>query len=249
VVVLSGLCTAAALGLATIVLASRGPVVFTVLATLAVALSTFNCAAAGGLMATLVRAEERGRAGGGSLLTAVGCLAGGAIADRMDRWRAYLGSGLVIGIIAVLIAGAPRVAPAFLAGATSYLLLSGVVNAAYTAFLLEIIGRRSRSASAQYTFLNNLGNLPVAYMTWLDGQGHKFLGGSGTFCGGWHRERSADCAAFFPRGAHRGREDGRSGRINGSESLSHAKPASISRFVFQMTITTCPLLCPASTYR
>jgi MFS family permease len=299
VVVLSGFCTAGALCLATFVLPSRNVVAFTALATLAVALCTFSSAATGGLMATLVPVEQRGRAGGwymagtlaggafssgitmwcaekfgiaaaafglaafaaapslaalaiaepastrvgllpaarrvhadivgafrsprmllamlvliapvgtgaaanlfsaiageyhvgseativltgfsGSLLTAVGCLLGGAIADRVNRWRAFLGAGLVMGVAAILISAAPRIAPVFLTAATSYLFLSGVANAAYTALILEVIGRSARSAGAQYTWLNNLGNLPVAYMVWLDGQGHRLWGSRGLF--------------------------------------------------------------------
>lgn len=68
-----------------------------------------------------------------------------------------------------------------MAGVTSHLVLSGVVNAAYTALILEVIGRGRSSAGAQYTWLNNLGNLAVAYMTWLDGQGHRLWGSRGLF--------------------------------------------------------------------
>jgi hypothetical protein len=99
----------------------------------------------------------------------------------VNRWSALLGAGLVVGAAAVIIAAAPRTAPVFLVGVTCYLVLCGVANAAYTALILESIGRGARSAGAQYTWLNNLGNLPVAYMTWLDGQGHRLWGSPGLF--------------------------------------------------------------------
>ncbi len=76
---------------------------------------------------------------------------------------------------------APRTASFFLAGAATYLFLNGVANATYSALILEVIGQGSRSAGAQYTWLNNLGNLPNAYMTWLDGQGHRLWGSPGLF--------------------------------------------------------------------
>jgi PAT family beta-lactamase induction signal transducer AmpG len=117
----------------------------------------------------------------GSVLTALGCLLGGVIADRANRWIAFFGAGLVIGTASILIAVAPRTAPVFLVGATTYLVLSGVANATYTALILETIARGARSAGAQYTWLNNLGNVPVAYMTWLDGQGHRLWGSAGLF--------------------------------------------------------------------
>lgn len=85
VIVLSGICAAAALNLATLVLPSRNLVAFTALATLTVALSTFSSAATGGLMATLVQVEHRGRAGG---WFQVGIMAGGALSAGITMWSA-----------------------------------------------------------------------------------------------------------------------------------------------------------------
>src|SRR5262249_23939496 len=98
---------------------------------------------------------------GGSALAACGCLLGGLFADHMNRWRAFLSAGLVIGIFAILVAGAPRVALVFVAAVAVYMILSGVASATYTALLLEVIGKDSRATAGLYTWLNNLGNLPV----------------------------------------------------------------------------------------
>jgi predicted MFS family arabinose efflux permease len=118
---------------------------------------------------------------GGSLLTAAGCLAGGAVADRTNRWRAFLTTGLLLGVFATIVAAAPHIGIVFKSAVPVYLFLSGIVNATYTALLLEVIGRRRHATAALYTWLNNLGNLPVAYMTWLDGQGHRLWGTTGLF--------------------------------------------------------------------
>jgi MFS family permease len=117
----------------------------------------------------------------GSILMAVGCLLGGRIADRMNRWSAFLSTGLVIGIAAILIAIAPRTTPVFVVCAACYLILSGANNATFSALILEAIGGGGRSAGAQYTWMSNLGNAPLAYMTWLDGQGHRLWGSPGLF--------------------------------------------------------------------
>jgi predicted MFS family arabinose efflux permease len=114
-------------------------------------------------------------------LIALGCLLGGRIADRMNRWTAFLSTGLVIGIAAILIAIAPRTAPVFVGCAACYLILSGAANATFSALILEAIGGGERSAGAQYTWMSNLGNVPLAYMTWLDGQGHRLWGSPGLF--------------------------------------------------------------------
>jgi hypothetical protein len=117
----------------------------------------------------------------GSLLGAGGCLLGGFIADRLNRWRAYFATSVAIGVFATMVAVAPQIDLVFTAAVPVYMVLAGIANATYTAVLLEIIADRSRATGALYTWLNNLGNLPMAYMTWLDGQGHRLGGTAGLF--------------------------------------------------------------------
>jgi MFS transporter, PAT family, beta-lactamase induction signal transducer AmpG len=74
---------------------------------------------------------------------------------------------------------APFTQPVFAAGVSLYLITQGLVFAAYSALILELIGPGGRSAATRFTLYNAAGNAPVAYMTWLDGQGYKRFGPRG----------------------------------------------------------------------
>jgi MFS transporter, PAT family, beta-lactamase induction signal transducer AmpG len=73
----------------------------------------------------------------------------------------------------------PLTQPVFAAGVSLYLFTQGLVYAAYSALLLELIGAGGRSAATRFTLYNAAGNAPVAYMTWVDGQGYKRFGPRG----------------------------------------------------------------------
>jgi len=41
------------------------------------------------------------------------------------------------------------------------------------------MGHSGKSGSARYAIINSLGNLPVAYMSWMDGRGYAHWGPRG----------------------------------------------------------------------
>jgi hypothetical protein len=45
--------------------------------------------------------------------------------------------------------------------------------------VLDIVGRRKHAAASGYAILNSAGNLPIVYMTWLDGLGYQHWGARG----------------------------------------------------------------------
>ncbi len=49
----------------------------------------------------------------------------------------------------------------------------------FTAVSLEFLGQSGRSGCGRYSIINSLGNVPVAYMTALDGRGGKLWGPRG----------------------------------------------------------------------
>src|SRR4029077_20908845 len=67
----------------------------------------------------------------------------------------------------------------YAAGYTGYALASGVAYAAFTALVLEVLGKRGHAAGTAYSLLVASGNLPITYMTWLDGVGYKYSGARG----------------------------------------------------------------------
>ena len=100
-------------------------------------------------------------------VSAAGCVAGGWMADRLGRWWAYFGSGVLIALVAIVMALCPRTAGIYVAGVLCYAFSGGANNAAFSALLLNAIGHGA--ASTKYATLASIGNLPSAYMVALDG--------------------------------------------------------------------------------
>jgi predicted MFS family arabinose efflux permease len=108
------------------------------------------------------------------VISAVGCVAGGWIADRVGRWWAYFGSGVLIALVALIMAAVARTPVAYAAGVLVYSFFCGMAYAAFSAVVLFAIGRGA--ASTKYATLSSLGNLPVVYMTALDSWVHDRFG-------------------------------------------------------------------------
>ena len=67
----------------------------------------------------------------------------------------------------------------YAAGLSGYAIAQGFATAVYTALLLDVVGNRKHAAASAYATLNAAGNVPVTYMTWLDGVGYKHWGKTG----------------------------------------------------------------------
>jgi len=118
----------------------------------------------------------------GGLLSALGCMGGGWLCDRMPRMAAYAASGASIAVFAVWMALGPATPVTYAGGYTGYSLATGFAYAAFTALVLDVLGKRSHAAGTSYSMLGASGNLPIAYMTWVDGQAYK-LGGTRAMMG------------------------------------------------------------------
>jgi PAT family beta-lactamase induction signal transducer AmpG len=111
------------------------------------------------------------------LLSAVGCVVGGWAADRLGRWWAYFGSGVLLAIVAIIMAVVSRTSTAFAFGVLSYAFAGGIAYAAFSALVLYAIGKGA--ASTKYALLSSFGNLPVIYMTAINGWAHDRYGAGG----------------------------------------------------------------------
>jgi MFS family permease len=108
------------------------------------------------------------------VVSALGCVMGGWVADRVGRWWSYFGSGVAIALVASLMAFAPRTPLGFTIGVLVYSLFCGMAYAAFSAVVLYAIGRGA--ASTKYATLSSLGNIPVVYMTASNGWIHDRYG-------------------------------------------------------------------------
>ena len=95
----------------------------------------------------------------------------------MDRKYAYGLFGVALAVCAALMALAPRTEPMFIVYTTVYSLLSGFSYAAFSAVVLEVIGQGA--AATKYSVYASLSNMPIAYMTVVDGWAHERWGANG----------------------------------------------------------------------
>ncbi len=112
----------------------------------------------------------------GALLMAAGAVAATLIPVRIRATLAYV----VVGLCNAAALGALAVGPlrpaVYFAGTMVFLFSVGVGYALFTAVALEFLGASGKSGSARYAIINSLGNLPVAYMAWVDGRGYAHWG-------------------------------------------------------------------------
>jgi PAT family beta-lactamase induction signal transducer AmpG len=101
------------------------------------------------------------------IVAAVGCMVGGWLSDAIDRKVAYAISGIFLAIVAVAMYLGPRTQLGYGVFTLSYQFGSGVAYGAFTGFVLEAIGRGA--AATKYNVLASLSNIPIWYMTQVDG--------------------------------------------------------------------------------
>jgi MFS transporter, PAT family, beta-lactamase induction signal transducer AmpG len=115
----------------------------------------------------------------GALLTTAGAVSASLIPVRMRATVAYLLVGLANAAALALLSLGPQRPPIYFASTVLFLFTVGAGYALFTAVSLEFLGGSGKSGSARYAIINSLGNLPVSYMTWLDGRGYAHWGPRG----------------------------------------------------------------------
>jgi hypothetical protein len=118
-----------------------------------------------------VVAMVNGLAGG--VLGAAGALAGGMLADRMNRRLAYAIAGALTASTALAMFFAPLTPTTFVWGVLAYSFANGVAFATLAAFILEMVGH-SAAAATKYTAFISVANVASSYVTALDGWGSEF---------------------------------------------------------------------------
>jgi MFS transporter, PAT family, beta-lactamase induction signal transducer AmpG len=115
----------------------------------------------------------------GALLTASGSLAATLIPSRIRASVAYLSVCLFNEALLVILWLGPLSPSTYFIGSTLYLFTIGTCYALFTAVVLEFLGQSGKSGCGRYSIINSLGNVPVVYMTALDGRGGKLWGARG----------------------------------------------------------------------
>jgi len=116
---------------------------------------------------------------GGALLTAAGAFAASLIPIRIRASVAFPVAGLVNAATIAVLAIGPQRPSVYLVGTVLYLFTIGGGYALFTGVVLEFLGGSGKSGSSRYSIINSLGNLPVAYMSWVDGRAYTLWGPRG----------------------------------------------------------------------
>jgi MFS family permease len=113
------------------------------------------------------------------IVTAVGSLIGGYLCDRFSRRKMYLLSGGLTAVCALAMMAAPLSPATYTYGVTAYLFVTGLCYAAFSAAVLETIGKGGAAASTQYALFVSCGNLAINYVGLVDTRFDKGFGPRG----------------------------------------------------------------------
>jgi len=112
----------------------------------------------------------------GALLTAAGALVASLIPVRLRAPIAFLIAGLLNAAAMAVLSLGPQKPAVYFTGTVLFLFTIGAGYALFTGVVLEFLGGSGKSGSARYAIINSLGNLPVAYMAFVDGRGYAHWG-------------------------------------------------------------------------
>lgn len=102
------------------------------------------------------------------LITSGGSMVGGFLADRMSRKLLYACSGGAMALCAVLLAVLPHAPGPYVGMTLLYNFFLGISYAAFTAFVLETIGKGA--VATKYNLFAGAMNLAISYMTFVVGK-------------------------------------------------------------------------------
>jgi MFS family permease len=111
------------------------------------------------------------------VVTIIGSIAGGFICDWVGRKRGYILFGLALSAAGIAMGIGPRSPEAFLGFATAYNLITGFVYGAFSALVLEAIGKGA--AATKYNLIASLANVPIMVMTLANGWAQTRWGSGG----------------------------------------------------------------------
>jgi PAT family beta-lactamase induction signal transducer AmpG len=116
----------------------------------------------------------------GGLVLSLGSMLATLLPGEWDRRLTYAGAGFLNALASLTLMAGDRPAVYF-AGTVFYLVTTGFSYARFTALVMEVLGSGAHGTSTRYSLFQSAGNLPIAYVLWLDGLGFQHFGTNGLF--------------------------------------------------------------------
>jgi MFS family permease len=104
----------------------------------------------------------------GGIVSAIGCVLGGYVADKMNRRLAYALAGAITGAIAIAMSFMPLTPNVYTVGCLAYQFALGIAYAAWAAFVLDLMGHDAGVAT-KHAILTAAANQATNYMLVFDG--------------------------------------------------------------------------------
>ncbi|MEO7095498.1 MAG: MFS transporter [Polyangiales bacterium] len=99
----------------------------------------------------------------GGIVSAIGCILGGYVADKMNRRLAYGIAGVLTAIVALAMSFMPMTPNVYTVGCLAYSFALGLAYAAWAAFVLDLMGHGAGVAT-KHALLAAAGNQATNYM-------------------------------------------------------------------------------------
>ena len=116
---------------------------------------------------------------GVAIACSFGCLFGIWFCGRFLRRNVYILTGFGSALVALYLIEAPHVFAWYAAGVLAYSFFQGISYTAFSSFCYEIVGAANPLAGTQMALLAAAANLPISYMTAIEGHAHSRFGLNG----------------------------------------------------------------------
>jgi len=116
----------------------------------------------------------------GGLVLSLGSMLATLLPGVWDRRVAYAGAGFLNALASLTLMAGDRPG-VYYAGTVFYLVTTGFSYARFIALVVDVLGPGEHGASTRYSLFLAAGNLPIAYVLWLDGAGFQRFGTHGLF--------------------------------------------------------------------
>ena len=113
---------------------------------------------------------------GGAIFVIAGALLGGYLPAQYDKRAKYVCAGILNALASMIFACGPVSQTIYFLGFGIYQFTIGICYTCLTSLVLEMLGEAGISLSTRYTILISLSNIPVIYMTWMEGHAFSLYG-------------------------------------------------------------------------